>query len=284
MKLTEIFNMNKAENFFNNNQEMTRKSYAKVNIFLKIAGKRNDYHEIVSRFVRVKNLFDVMSFQKQSCEEFVLEGDFGCDTKQNTIYKAYLKLAELSPKVELFFKQHKTVVTKKVPEFAGLGGGSSNAATFILMVNDFCKLDIDINKMAEIGSKIGADVPFFIYEYDSANVTGIGEIVHKFDEETLNISTFTPNIKCNTAAIFREFRNKFYKEISNEDSSRLLKMRSIDILKYLTIEDANDLYAPACNVYPELKQIEQKENEKYKIKNYFSGSGSSFFRIIDENK
>lgn len=257
---------------------MIKKSYAKVNIFLKITGRRNDYHEIVSRFVRVKNLFDVVSFQNHTCKEFILEGDFGCEIKQNTIYKAYLKLCEISSIVEEYFKNYKVVVNKKIPEFAGLGGGSSNAATFILMVNDLCKLDLDKNEMAKIGAKIGADVPFFIYEYDSANVTGIGEIVNKFEEEVLDIETFTPNIKCNTAAIFREFRNKFYKETSVDESNKLLQMKSCDILDiYNKPEMANDLYLPACSVCNDLKMYEQP-------KTFFSGSGSSFFRIIDENK
>ncbi|MGB3751241.1 MAG: 4-(cytidine 5'-diphospho)-2-C-methyl-D-erythritol kinase, partial [Arcobacteraceae bacterium] len=103
---------------------MTKKSYAKVNIFLKVVGKRGDYHELASRFVRVKNLFDIMSFEKGSFEEFTLEGDFGCQTKQNTIYKAYVALSKLSDEVKNYFRTHKVVVNKKIPEFAGLGGGS----------------------------------------------------------------------------------------------------------------------------------------------------------------
>ena len=65
---------------------MTKKSYAKVNIFLKIANKRDNYHELVSRFVRVHNLFDIITFKKEVCLDFTLEGNFGCTTKQNTIY------------------------------------------------------------------------------------------------------------------------------------------------------------------------------------------------------
>lgn len=253
---------------------MTKKSYAKVNIFLKIARKRGSYHELVSRFVRVDNLYDVISFEKQKCTRFILEGSFGCQTKQNTIYKAYLKLVEISPKVEEFFVHHKVVVDKKIPEFAGLGGGSSNCATFILMVNDACNLKLTKDEMSKIGVLIGADVPFFIYEYKSANVTGIGEVVEIFEEDSLNIKTLTPKIKCNTRTIFEEFREKFYKEISNEEATKLLKMKSKDVLKVLDISMANDLYEPACSIYPLLKE--------FKKDLFFSGSGSSFFKILDE--
>ncbi len=253
-------------------KKMTKKSYAKVNIFLKIVGKRDHYHEIASRFVRVKNLFDVISFKEEKSNSFTLIGDFGCTVKQNTIYKAYTELSKLSPLVIDFFQNHKVIVEKNIPEFAGLGGGSSNCATFILMVNNVCKLQLSKDEMAKLGANIGADVPFFVYEFESANVSGIGEIVEKFEEESLEIETFTPKIKCDTGAIFQEFRENFYKETTKEERKKLFGMKSKDVLKSLTRENANDLYLPACSAYPALKVFEQNQN-------YFSGSGSSFFRL-----
>lgn len=254
---------------------MTKKSYAKINIFLKIAGKRDNYHELVSRFVRVNTLYDEITFQKKECSEFTLIGEFGCETKKNTLYKAYEKLKDISSNVEDYFKKHSIKVEKNIPEFAGLGGGSSNCATFLLMVNEACNLNLSKDELAKIGLSIGADVPFFVYEYDSANVTGIGEIVEKFDEDILNIETITPKIECNTGQIFNKFRSDFYKEISLEDKSRLLNLKSKEILELLTIEEANDLYEPASSVYPKLREY-NKNNW------YFSGSGSSFFRVNNE--
>lgn len=251
---------------------MTKKSYAKVNIFLKIAGKRGNYHELVSRFVRVHSLFDVITFEKKSCNEFTLLGKFGCETRKNTIYKAYEILKELSTDVEKYFKNHCVKVEKNIPEFAGLGGGSSNCATFILMVNEVCNLNLSKDELCDIAIKIGADVPFFVYEYDSANVTGIGEIVEKFDEEALDILTVTPNILCNTGEIFNIFREKFYKKITDDDKIKLLKLKSKEILQSLDIDKANDLFEPAKYIYPLL-------NEYNKNDWYFSGSGSSFFKV-----
>ena len=139
---------------------MTKKSYAKVNIFLKIANKRDNYHELVSRFVRVHNLFDTITFKKEVCLDFTLEGNFGCTTKQNTIFKAYEILANKYPIVIEYFKNHKVIVDKTIPEFAGLGGGSSNCATFMIMVNDICNLNLSKDILANIAQTIGADVPF----------------------------------------------------------------------------------------------------------------------------
>lgn len=255
---------------------MTRKSYAKVNIFLKIVGKRDNYHELASRFIRVKNLFDTITFTESSCDKFTLEGDFGCTTEKNTIYKAYVALKELSSKVESYFQNHKVIVEKNIPEFAGLGGGSSNCATFINMVNEVCELKLSKDQLSSIGAKIGADVPFFIYEYDSANVSGIGEIVEPFEEEALDLEVITPNIMCNTGKIFTSFRDKFYNEAQLEETTKLFKTKSLDILNNTTIEKANDLYLPAVDCENKLKNY-AKENW------FFSGSGSSFFRLKESN-
>ena len=250
---------------------MTEKSYAKVNIFLKIADKRDNYHELASRFVRVHSLYDEVSFIKSSNNKFEILGDFSCDIEKNTVYKAY-KLIEDYKNVKEFFKNYSIEIKKNIPEFAGLGGGSSNAATFLNMANQYCDLNLSKDDLCKIAVKVGADVPFFIYEFDSANVRGIGEIVEKFDEEILNIDTITPDIKCNTGEIFKFFREIFYKQISEEEANRLLKMKSIEILNNLSIKEANDLYEPAISVYPKLEEYAQNGW-------YFSGSGSSFFKV-----
>ena len=253
--------------------EMSEKSYAKVNIFLKISDKREEYHELVSRFVRVHSLFDTISFVKSSRKAFSIIGNFSCKMETNTVYKAY-KLLEKYDGVEEFFKNHSVKIEKNIPEFAGLGGGSSNAATFLIMTNRYCNLNLSKDDLCKIAVNIGADVPFFVYEYDSANVTGIGEIVEKFDEEILNIDTITPNIKCNTGEIFKVFRENFYKQISKNEADKLFKMKSIEILNNLNINEANDLYEPAISVYPKLEEYAQNSW-------FFSGSGSSFFKVND---
>ena len=121
--------------------EMSEKSYAKVNIFLKISNKRESYHELVSRFVRVHSLYDTISFVKSSRKAFCIVGNFGCKMETNTVHKAY-KLLEKYDGVKEFFENHSVEIEKNIPEFAGLGGGSSNAATFLIMANKYCKLNL----------------------------------------------------------------------------------------------------------------------------------------------
>ena len=251
---------------------MTKKSYSKVNIFLKIVGLRDNYHLIASRFVRVKNLFDTISFIKKDVDNFSIEGNFSCILEKNTVYKAYKELEKFD-EVKEFFKKNIVKIDKNIPEFAGLGGGSSNCATFLNMVNQACNLNLSKEELAKIGSNIGADVPFFVYEFDSANVSGIGEIVEEFKEESLNIEVITPKIACDTAKIYKNFREKFYKELNKDEVKELFVTNSKDILKKFSINEANDLYFSALDLNQDLKKFE-KDNW------FFSGSGSSFFKIL----
>ena len=251
---------------------MTKKSYAKVNIFLKIVGLRENYHLIASRFVRVKNLFDTISFIKKDVDNFSIEGNFSCILEKNTVYKAYKELEKFD-EVKEFFKKNIVKIDKNIPEFAGLGGGSSNCATFLNMVNQACNLNLSKEELAKIGSNIGADVPFFVYEFDSANVSGIGEIVEEFKEESLNIEVITPKIACDTGKIYKNFREKFYKELNKDEVKELFVTNSKDILKKFSINEANDLYFSALDLNGDLKKFE-KDNW------FFSGSGSSFFKIL----
>ena len=251
---------------------MTKKSYAKVNIFLKIVGLRDNYHLIASRFVRVKNLFDTISFIKKDVDNFSIEGNFSCILEKNTVYKAYKELEKFD-EVKEFFKKNIVKIDKNIPEFAGLGGGSSNCATFLNMVNQACNLNLSKEELAKIGSNIGADVPFFVYEFDSANVSGIGEIVEEFEEESLNIEVITPKIACDTGKIYKNFREKFYKELNKDEVKELFVTNSKDILKKFSINEANDLYFSALDLNQDLKKFE-KDNW------FFSGSGSSFFKIL----
>ncbi|AXK48205.1 4-(cytidine 5'-diphospho)-2-C-methyl-D-erythritol kinase [Aliarcobacter trophiarum LMG 25534] len=254
---------------------MTKKSYAKVNIFLKITGVKDNYHLIASRFVLVKTVFDTISFVRKDVEDFSILGNFSCALEKNTVYKAYKEL-EKFPKVKEFFKKNIVKIDKTIPEFAGLGGGSSNCATFLNMVNQVCSLNLSKDELAKIGLNIGADVPFFIYEYNSANVSGVGEIVEEFEEELINIEVITPKIACDTGKIYKNFREKFYKELNRNEVKELFSTNSKDILEKLSIYEANDLYLPALDLNQNLKEFETSGW-------FFSGSGSSFFKVFKEN-
>jgi 4-diphosphocytidyl-2-C-methyl-D-erythritol kinase len=260
---------------------MKIKAHAKVNIFLKIVGTRGEYHLLSSRFMQLKDLYDTISFKPsqkvQHC--FRLEGTFGCSLANNTIYKAYhlLNLATGGKRLASFFKEHYVAVEKRIPEFAGLGGGSSDAAAFLRLANSVCDLKVSTQELAEIGKGIGADVPFFVYDYPSANVSGIGEIVTPFEEEQLTLKTVTPDIACDTAAIYKMFRERFLQNI--QTNAKVAKeMESIEskaLLQRYERAELNDLYAPALALCPDLKAFSRPGW-------FFSGSGSTFFKIEED--
>ena len=254
------------------------KAYAKVNIFLKITGVRDEYHEIISRFMRVDDLYDELSFVEKDSKNFKIIGTFSCETKQNTIYKAYeaLKSYTSSKELENLMVDYAIEVKKSIPAFAGLGGGSSDAATYLKMCNDRLELGLSLDELATIGLKVGADVPFFIYGYDSANVSGIGEVVEEFKEELLSFDIYTPKVEISTPKIYQAYRKYFFNPIDSLSVKRLKKTSSLEILNSMAIDEVNDLYNPAKQEY---KNLQSYHKDGY----YFSGSGSSFFKVKGEN-
>lgn len=250
-------------------------SYAKANIFLKIVGTRDNYHEIVSRFVLLPNLSDNMWFEPNHGISFDIIGDFDCDKKSNTIYKAYEALLDYKPqkKIVEFCKKHKMMVYKNIPKQAGLGGGSSNAATFLKMLNEALSLGLSKEELAEIGVKVGADVPFFVYGYKAANVYGIGEKVVEFQDDVPQLKLFTPDdIKCDTKEVYKTFRKHFIDDLDVDLAKELENKTSREILEHYQPLELNDLFHAVLKKYPEFHE--------HKLDGwYLSGSGSTLFKV-----
>ena len=255
---------------------MKRHAPAKINTFLKIIGKRGAYHELASRFVQVPFLYDDIWFEPKSKREkgFELVGDFGCATEKNTIYKAFIALSDVSASSVLqdFFEAYRVCVHKNIPECAGLGGGSSDAASFLLLCNDVLALGYSKEALAKIGERVGADVPFFVYDVPSANVTGIGEVIEPFREKPLSLEVMTPSIACSTPEVFKAFREHYWETIDVDLAKHMLTRPSEELCQEYAAEKLNDLFLPAIHCHRELKQY---LDEGWMM----SGSGSTMFRI-----
>lgn len=261
----------------------------KINIFLKIIGKNGGFHSLISRFVRVSGtLYDEM--EVRSFSHFKIEGNFDCSLEDNLIFKAKQALGEFlafkgkSPKI---LESFKIIVQKHIPAGAGLGGGSANAGAFLNAMNRLLELQLSQNELIHIGMRVGSDVGFCASGLKSANVRGRGEIIESFEEENINLSIHTAPFACDTAKVYQIYadcinaQKHAYSEIPNE----WLYQKSIDILKANThLPDSkqllNDLYMPACEVYPALKDISENLGEGW----FLSGSGSSFFKVIENQK
>lgn len=250
-------------------------AHAKVNIFLKITGHKDGYHTLLSRFMRVEDLYDTITFEPCECESFTIEGCEDIPLESNTIFKAYKALNAHTGDLDIlnFFYHHKVVVTKRIPAQAGLGGGSSDAAAFMRLVKKTCNLLLSTEELAQIAATIGADLPFFIYNYPSANVSGFGEVVEPFEEAPLKLELYTPDIRCDTALVYKTFKEHFLSNIRLSSFIGWDQLASKELLE--TIHDPillNDLYKAALIAYPNLSKAAKKGW-------FFSGSGSTFFKI-----
>lgn len=244
---------------------MKIKAYAKVNIFLKIVGHDGYYHLLKSRFMRVKNLYDEIEIKEG--EKFNIIGDINCVLRDNSVFRAYVELTRMYPDVKKWFIGKEIHIRKNIPEMAGLGGGSSDAAAFLMLVNEKANLNLSTKELVEIGNKIGSDVAFFLYNTDTANVYGRGEIVEPIDEKSLNIEVFTPPIECSTPLVYKTYKEQFF----NPVDTNFDKIPTEELISTKKATELNDLLMPAISLYPELN--------KYKDFGFFSGSGSSFFKI-----
>ena len=248
-------------------------AYAKVNIFLKITGYRDGYHTISSRFMKVSSLYDIVTFVPEMHDTFMIEGCNDIELNINTIYRAFVALEEATgnPDLSYYFRYHKVVVQKNIPAQAGLGGGSSDAAAFMRLANHVCGLKLTPAQLAKIGSSIGSDIPFFIYDYSSANVSGFGEIVEPFEEQSLPLEIYTPPLGCSTSLVYSIFHDNFLpSSLSPTSFSEWEKVDSANLLRSYSPSDLNDLYPAARLACPALENHAPSGW-------FFSGSGSSFF-------
>jgi len=254
------------------------RAYPKVNIFLKVVGIKGEYHLIKSRFQLVTTIWDTLEIREGSKFNFFIDR-VNCPLRENLIFKAYNRLIKIYPEFREWFIGKEIYLRKGIPEGSGLGGGSSDAAAFLRLVNKLGGFGLTLSQLAEIGAEVGKDVPFFIYGYKSANVSGLGEIVEPFEEEELELELFTPPIGCETGKVYRYYRTYFLNQPkgwerlkkSLEEGMRWERTPSRELLEQYLPERLNDLLIPALSLYPKLS--------RYRQFGFFSGSGSSFFRI-----
>ncbi|MCJ8162951.1 4-(cytidine 5'-diphospho)-2-C-methyl-D-erythritol kinase [Acinetobacter zhairhuonensis] len=174
-------------------------SPAKLNLFLHITGRReNGYHELQSIFQLI-DLYDWLEFEPLKEEHIQIDGLNNVDLEQNLIYKATQMLKP--------FAQHLTglriKIEKNIPMGAGLGGGSSNAATTLIVVNQLWQCGLSIEQLAELGVKLGADVPIFVHG-QNAWAEGIGEQLTFIDLDQKQYIVLKPDCFISTQLLFSQ--------------------------------------------------------------------------------
>ena len=174
-------------------------SPAKLNLFLHIVGRRdNGYHELQSIFQLI-DLYDWISFEAIEENQIQIEGVAEVKLEQNLIYRAaqYLRPHAKTP------CGLKISVEKNIPMGAGLGGGSSNAATTLIVLNQLWQCGLNDEQLAAYGVQLGADVPIFIFG-QNAWAEGVGEHLSFIDLAQKQFIILKPDCFISTQLLFSQ--------------------------------------------------------------------------------
>ena len=242
------------------------KSYAKINLALNVNGKKNSLHEIESliSFIDLHDLINLKRINKDN-HKVIFRGKFSKKIgKTNTV----TNLLKLLDKKNLLNKQKFQIkIIKNIPQKAGMGGGSMNAAS---LINFFIKkklFKIKKNELKEITSQIGSDVILGINPINTVLCKN-GNIKKYNKNNKFHILVVKPSYGCSTKYIYSKVK-KFTRAQFN---SPKLKMFEVKYLKTLN----NDLEKVAFKKYPKLKKIKLfLSNMPDNLFTRMSGSGSS---------
>nr|AMJ39465.1 4-diphosphocytidyl-2-C-methyl-D-erythritol kinase [Bixa orellana] len=256
---------------------LTLFSPCKVNVFLRITRKREDgYHDLASLF-HVISLGDVIKFSLSPSNKDRLSTNVpGVPLDERNLIIKALNLYRKKTGSKSYFWIH---LDKKVPTGAGLGGGSSNAATALWAANQFNGCSATEKELQEWSSEIGSDIPFF-FSHGAAYCTGRGEVVEDLSPPVsldIPMVLIKPQEACSTAEVYKRFR---LDQTSKVDPLTLLeKISTNGISQDVCI---NDLEPPAFEVLPSLKQLKQRVitagRGQYDAV-FMSGSGSTIVGI-----
>lgn len=256
---------------------ISEKAFAKINISLSLTGeKRNNYHYLVS-FMGFCDFYDTVTIEKSERFEYeVLDKkfDFGSDDLILKTVKIFSESIGITDPLPV-----KIILDKKIPIGAGLGGGSSDSAAVIRLLDKFLNLHLTLEKKISIASKIGSDVPSCLiskplilsgYDKEIEELKGIME---------KDILLVYPDINISTADIFNSVNLKEIKAnnkifLENKIKNNLEYFNNNNNLKE---KFSNDLEKIVIKKYSEVKEIKDKILESGAFFSSMTGSGSACF-------
>lgn len=244
---------------------LTLVSPAKINLFLRIIRRRQDgYHELASLFQTI-DLCDTIHFSLANCDVLTCNDSTTPTDHSNLIFKA-LSLFRRKTGLKINLSVH---LEKRIPQQAGLGGGSSNAATTLWALNQLCDKPVMLNELVAWSAEIGSDIPFFLSE-GTAYCTGRGEIfrqVKPLAKTSLYIAK--PSQGLSTPQVYGKLDLSC---LLQRDPEAALAAFFTGCPVYF-----NDLETPAFAVLPELTILKSHLQSLGFSEVMMSGSGSAFF-------
>lgn len=260
---------------------MTLNSPCKINLILNILGKRPDQFHELETVMHPVNVCDALSFERGgsgirlSCSNPELPTD-----SKNLVYRA----------AELFLRALGTTegvrihLEKKVPLAAGLGGGSGNAGTTFMALNDLFGSPLILGQLSDMAASLGSDIPFFLQNRPALG-TGRGEIITPLDPfpamRGVWILLVHPGFGISTPWAYKELAN-FPEALNGKPgrAQRLISALQNQPLAAASKEFYNTLEAPALKKYPLLGLFQEFFRENGALATLMSGSGSATFALI----
>lgn len=247
-------------------------SPAKVNLRLEILKKREDgYHELRSILQKI-NLHDLLHFSLKKERGISITTDHPNLPvgKGNLVYQAVQSILKKSDYQGGVLIE----IEKRIPLGAGLGGGSSNAATALKAMNQLLKIDLPKKELMRMGLEIGADVPFFFFE-GAAIVSGIGERLKKIELPGLWYVLIYPNFEVSTRWAYQNFiltKRQFHFNLH-----KLLRTpKEISCLLW------NDLEEVVSREYPQIGVMKKMLYSAGALGTLMTGSGPTVFGVFSE--
>ena len=260
-------------------REFSMPSFAKINWFLRVLGKRADgYHELCTLFQMV-SLHDTLRFAESDILELTCDIPSVPTDDRNLIIKAAKALRETSGTK----RGAKIHLEKRIPSPGGLGGGSSNAAVALIGLARVWQLDIEMFELHKIAAGLGSDVPFFLYG-GTALGFGRGEIVESVgDISEPRMLVVTPDVDVSTASAYRRIDAS---RLTNEGVESILRVCRF-MAKSGDLRDGtlvNDLESSVFSAEPEIARVKEKLLDFGAVNTAMSGSGASVFAIFDKEE
>ena len=248
---------------------------AKINLFLRVVGRRSDgYHELDSIFLPI-NLCDRVrvELRPSTSRTVTLSGNFGdlpADERNLAVKAATLFMATFEFNAAVLIG-----LDKVIPHGAGLGGGSSDAGAVLRMMAALTRVNAPA-QLAHLAVEIGADVPFFL-DPRPARVSGIGELIAPLPTvPAWPIVVAVPPVEVPTAVVFRDLKPAHWSGRARDDD--VAALLAGDLLPGLF---ANDLEAAASDRFPAIGALQRIIKDTGARITAMSGSGGAVFGLFD---
>jgi 4-diphosphocytidyl-2-C-methyl-D-erythritol kinase len=272
-------------------KEITLSAPAKINTILRIVGRRpNGYHDLamVMEKLDLKDELTLEAIPEGIELEIDGESDSGMAAQGNLVWKAAAALSETAG----IDRGVKIRLKKQIPVAAGLGGGSSDAASTLMGLNRLWDLDWSDEQLAKLGAKLGADVPFFCYE-GTAIVEGIGDRIISIPKlPKLFILLINPGFAVSTKWVYDQYdalgehpvSGIGHREQLTVDGGDVRLPRLFETFRDVTANLVNDLEKATVPAYPELEEIKKYLTESGAEGVLMAGSGPTVFGLFQDKE